>query len=311
MLEETKFGKQLLQLTPKSKKVMKRRIGCFLAALTWLAIGIFIIIYGYDGWSNRFFVVPLVLSLPIALCLWGTFRRDYGTTLVLYEQGFSRVIPRRNEPKVESFSFSEVKGSRCVWIIGKVFDRNKFFDRTRYIDSASFARPAKRSGFIAFISKPLRAIFRGYDEYLSILLEMKNPDVCPFFEIITTLDDRTVEQFFVRFDDAFAKYLLKDVTSENLHNLNISFGDHWKLEQGHLVFTKSQNPTMIPIDTITTILAPHPKFFTERSILKLMGVPDKNGISEELAHINIDTALNISALFAIVKMNRENRSAIK
>ena len=331
MQNAARFGRQLLQITPPAVQVLRKRVEFLLCALAWLAVGIFLVINPFaDGRGVGNLIGIIVMALLTALCLWATFRRAYGTTLTLYELGFTIAVPGS---EVEGFDFRDIKGTRGVrkrlfiGTRGNTPDTSLVHDNPTigrlnrsvvYVETDTFQRRQKPEG------NALARANKSWSQFISVEIEMKTGDEVPVWELSDTLAQAHIERFFTALDGAFSDYLLRDIRREGLDRASVSFGEELTLDRGQFTVSpamrarrrgrnkqqeRQAQTSTIPLDKVWSIRAPRPEDITETSMLKLMSAPNEAGQAEELAVIFLNLALNIDVLYAIVTMNRENREA--
>jgi len=328
---QTSFGRQLLQVKPPTRQVIRKRVEYFLCALLWAAVGVFLIINPFvDERGIGSLIGAGVMALLTILCLWGAFRRIYNTTLTLYEFGFTIAM---SGSEVEGFGFRDIVGTRSIrkrlFMSASRYradpdttlvHNNPTIDRlnqpVEYIETDTFVRRTKPEG------NALTRFNKSWSQFISVEVDMKNDAEIPLGDLYDGLADVQMERFFTALDEAFSNYLLRDIRREGLNHVSMSFGEELELERGQLIFNpalrerkrgrKKQQETTertitMPLDSVWSIRAPRPEDITETSMLKLMGVPDERGHADELIVMFLNLALNIDVLYAIVKMNRENR----
>jgi len=325
---QTSFGRQLLQVKPPARQVIRKRMEFFLCALVWIGVGVFLIINPFvEERGIGSLIGAGAMVLLAALCLWAAFRRDYKTKLTLYEMGFTISIPGS---EAEGFDFRDIAGTRCVrkrLFIGTMHStpdttlvhNNRTIDQLNrsvvYIETDTFQRRQKPEGNL------LARANKAWSQFISVEVEMKTEDEVPIFELQDTLAAEHIERFFTALDGTFSDYLLRDIRRGSLDKISMSFGEELELDRGQFTVSlvmrerkrgrkkqqeKKEQTSTIPLEKVWSIRAPRPEDITETSMLKLMGVPDESGQAKELAVIFLNLALNIDVLYAIVKMNREN-----
>ena len=328
MANETKFGRQILQVKPSSGQVLRKRLEFLGCALLWLAVGIFLIINPFaDGRSASNIIGIVVMALLTGICLWVTFRHDYKATLTLYETGFTIAVPGS---EVESFDFCNITGTRCVrkrLFISPgrysadpdttLVHNNPTIDELNrsvvYIETDTFQRRQRPEG------NALSRANKSWSQFVSVEVETKTGNEVPVWNLSETIAEAHIERFFTALDKAFSDYLLRDIRRGCLNRISMSFGEELELDRGQLIFNpamrerkrgrkKRQKTTertiTVPLENICSIQSPRPEDITETSMLKLMGVSDRNGQAEEHIVMFLNLALNIDVLYAIVKMNR-------
>jgi len=127
---------------------------------------------------------------------------------------------------------------------------------------------------------------------------------------------RNFRQFYERLDSVFADYLLRDITHENLHQANISFGECLELRNGKLIYddflegNDESRTVAMPLKFITGI-----EFFNTRErlenystgVLRVNGPLNDRGEPMDFATIGIGGMLNIQALYRVVEMAKQAR----
>ena len=328
---QTSFGRQLLQVKPPMRQVIRKRLEFLGCALVWIGVGVFLVINPFvEARGIGSLIGAGVMVLLAALCLWGAFRRIYNTTLTLYEFGFEVTEPGGDVPTVEQFDFRNIKGTRAVrkrlFLAGRhqhidttLVHNNPDIDKLNrsvvYIETDTFLRRTKPEGNV------FTRMNKSWNQFISVEVDMRNEDEVPLWDLYDGLADVQMERFFTALDEAFSNYLLRDIRSGSLNSVSMSFGEELELDHGQFIFKpemrarkrgrKKQEETAertitVPLDNVWSIQAPQPEDITETSVLKLMGVPNENGQAEELAVMFLNLALNIDVLYAIVKMNKEN-----
>jgi hypothetical protein len=103
------------------------------------------------------------------------------------------------------------------------------------------------------------------------------------------------DQFADELGTVYTNYLLRDVTKENISQLNLSFGDKLKLAGGQLIHDadKKQGAVSIPLESIRRL-----EYLNDEGYWLSL----KNERAEELTSIRADKAMNLETLNRIVEL---------
>jgi len=107
-------------------------------------------------------------------------------------------------------------------------------------------------------------------------------------------------QFADELGTAVSKYLLKDVTKDNIEQLSILFGDKLELTGGRFIHDAGKEKGMVSIPADAVRSAEY--IGSDGYWIALKGQCDENGKAEELASIRADKALNLESLCRIIEM---------
>jgi hypothetical protein len=126
---------------------------------------------------------------------------------------------------------------------------------------------------------------------------VKNDGV-PF--MLTKTSVPNFNQFVDELCVTYNKYLLKDLTKENIGQASISFGNKLELSGGQLIFDAggSKGKIPIPLGSIQNVRVTEEGYW-----LYIEGAINEKGKAEELAAIRADKAWNLEALYRILDMH--------
>jgi len=258
------FGNELKREKWGGGRTFAKRIKYFIPALLALGFAIFM-------WTDPYFMSPgyeeidliIVFASVLALLFFIllAFTLVKRSEIVIYEEGFTYKRGRR----LRSFSYGMMSAtyreSGVVgggWIIGGLIGMLPIFQVHK---------------------------FNILDHSTSRLIALRHRRT-PGYKYMTR-----------ELEIAFARYLMRNITMENLHMTNISFGDQLALRQGHLIQIKRKwrktEETGIPFEYITRI--------TDTDPIILEGPLNAKGKPDTIVNLG-DTGRNIEVLRMVVYM---------
>ena len=115
---------------------------------------------------------------------------------------------------------------------------------------------------------------------------------------------RNFRQFYEKLDSVFADYLLRNITPENLHQANISFGSRLELTDGQFIYYDNWDKiTTMPLENVTGIDPPANS--TSISLALSLKGPFYKRKAVNFASIDLIYMLNIQALYRVVEMAKQ------
>ena len=251
-------------------------------------------------WWRRFWVLLLSGFLPcsigIALIIAGTAEFDRPTVTIIGILAVLAAIPAFQAIKIVH-SEAVLYEDGLVYVIG---------DKTTIV-------PFEYVKGTQFAVTVFGVSGRGYDDIVIRSAKLIKNDGTRIDMDGCAAAFRNFRQFYETLDSVFADYLLRGITSENLHQANISFGDCLELRNGKLIYgdlleEDDENSTVaMPLEYITGIeySAKREKIKDSIGLLRIKGPLNDKGEAMDFATISISGMLNIQALYRVVEMAKQ------
>jgi hypothetical protein len=221
---ETKFGRELLRGATPSGQILKKRLLFIIPALIFLAFGALVLVNpdvfefsAAEMDTATFKLLPLLFFAAGAIfVLIGIFRIKPAQVFI-YEKGFAHI----GGSKITEVDFGDVKG------VANLKSTLKYMGELQIAKSKHEVTIVKNDG-----NKICLGPFTASKLFLP-----------------------QAEQTADELDMAITKYLLKDVTKENIAKVNISFGDALELTGGQLAYKAGGKKSVvyIPLDAVKDI----------------------------------------------------------
>jgi len=265
-MQNEKFGKLMLECKSSRGKSLKRKLMFLIPALIFFAAGTIIAINPEIGvvTEEDAQFIPAVIAAFFAVgavCVIGALLRSKQSSIALYENGVVYV----RGPIVTEAGFDDIEGIRQVRSAAAI---GGVLIRTPKALSQESVTIRKKDGVEIVLNKAYMSDFH---------------------------------QFADEFSDLYIRWLVKDLTMENIADANISFGPDLELSGGQFIYTHKKEKKYMPVGEVHGLeiqTDDEHNFFWLTSRVET----DKKGRPKKIAGGQTVKALNLEALYHIVQM---------